>query len=143
VPYIQDECTEMSDNFKKNMNQFLSGMKRTVAKAKAESGESLDEGKKYMSFEVYSKLCDLLFIGKGDDYLFAHAFLTLEWNLLSCSDNCFALYLNHVQWANDSMVVYFGKAKGDQFGEKSCEPWHVYSNPNMPSLCPVLAMAKY
>jgi len=64
VPYIQDECTEMSDNFKKNMNQFLSGMKRTVAKAKAESGESLDEGKKYMSFEVYSKLCDLLFIGK-------------------------------------------------------------------------------
>eukprot|EP00957_Ditylum_brightwellii_P184914 14083320-Ditylum_brightwellii.AAC.1 len=36
--------------FKKNMGYFLSGMKWTVAKAKAKSGESLDEGKKYMPY---------------------------------------------------------------------------------------------
>ena len=41
----------------------MSGMKRTVASQKAESGESLDEGKKSMIYEVYKKLCGLLFEG--------------------------------------------------------------------------------
>ena len=61
----------------------MSGMKRTVASKKAESGESLNKGKKLMSYEVYKKLCGFLFEGEGDDYAFDCLFLTLEWNLLA------------------------------------------------------------
>ena len=112
----------------------MSGMKRTVASQKDESGESLDEGKKLMSYEVYKKLCELLFEGEGYDYTFAHVFLTLEWNLLARSNNCLAMNVNHVQWENDRLVFYFDKTKGDQSGDKSGDPWHIYSNPKNPEL---------
>eukprot|EP00957_Ditylum_brightwellii_P086384 6572999-Ditylum_brightwellii.AAC.1 len=98
----------MEKEFQKNMGQFLSGMKHTVAKEKAQSGQSLSKRKKYITFEVYSKFCEILMRGKGDDYLFAHTFLALEWNLPSQSDNCFAMYLNHIEWADDCLFLYFG-----------------------------------
>ena len=37
----------------------------------------------------------------------------------------------------------FSKTKGDQSGDKSSDPWHVYPNPKNPELCPVLVLAKY
>ena len=83
--------------FKIVISQFMSGMKRTIASQKAESGESLDEGKKMISYEVWKKLFRLLFDGEGDEYAFNHLFLTLEWNLLAQSDNCLAMNENHVQ----------------------------------------------
>ena len=55
----------------------MSGMKMTVTYQKAESGEILDEGKKSMSYEVYKKLCELLFEWEVDAYAFSHMFLML------------------------------------------------------------------
>ena len=69
--------------FKVELSQFMSGMKRMAAFQNDESGEILDEGKKSMSYEVYKKLWELLFEGEGDDYAFAHVFLAIEWNLLA------------------------------------------------------------
>ena len=97
----------------------------TVASQNSDSGESVDEVKKSTSYEVYKKLCKSLFEGEGDDYAFAHVFLTLEWNLLARSDYCLTMNVNHVQWENDSLVFYFSNTKGDQSGDKSGDPWHV------------------
>ena len=47
--------------FKIELSQFMSGMKRIVASQKSESEEILDEGKKSMIYEVYKELCELLF----------------------------------------------------------------------------------
>ena len=46
---------------------------------------------------------------------------------------------------NGKMIVYFSSLddKKNQTGDASDRPWHVYSNPNSPHLCPVLALAKY
>ena len=96
-----------------------------------------------MSFDVYSKICEIFYKGKNPEYLFAHAFLTIEWNLMARSDNCVNMHINHVQWHEDAMLFFFGKSKGNQGGDRADKPWHVYSNPQMPFLCPVLAMAKY
>ena len=112
----------MPVEFNIELSQFMSGTKRVVASQKAKSGESLDEGSKSMSYEVYKKLFELLFEGEGNGYAFAHVFLTLEWNLLARSDNCLAMNLNHVQWENDILVFYFVKTKGDQSGDKSGDP---------------------
>ena len=68
---------KIPEEFKIELSQFMSGMKRTVTSQKAESGESLDEGKKSMSYEVHMKLCRLLFEEEGDNYAFTHVFLTL------------------------------------------------------------------
>ena len=69
--------------FNIELSQFMSGMKRTVTSQKSKRGIILDDGKKSMNYEFCKKLCKLLFEGEGDDYTFAHVFLTLEWNLLA------------------------------------------------------------
>ena len=51
----------MRKEFNIELSKFMSWMKRTVTSQKAESGESLDEGRKYMIYEVYKKLCEFLF----------------------------------------------------------------------------------
>ena len=87
----------MGGEFKKELSQFLSGMKIGVAYNKRESVASLDEGKKAMSFEVYKILCEEVYNLKGDAHLFAHIFLIMEWNLMARSDNCVNMHVQHIQ----------------------------------------------
>ena len=47
--------------FNNKISQFVSGMKRTVAPQNSESGESLDEEKKSMSYEVHKNLYKFIF----------------------------------------------------------------------------------
>ena len=58
---------KITEEFKIELYHFMNGMNRTVASKISESGESLDEGKKLMSYEVYKKICRLIFEGEGDD----------------------------------------------------------------------------
>ena len=44
----------------------MPGMKRVVVANKRESSASIGEGKKTMSFEVYKRLCEELYNGKGN-----------------------------------------------------------------------------
>ena len=88
-------------------------------------------------------MCEISFKSDDDNFLFAHTFLTMEWNLLACSDNCFTMQVNHIEFKNGSLILFFSKSKGNQLGEASKKSWHVYSNPNNPFLCPVLALARY
>jgi hypothetical protein len=68
---------------------LMSGMRIFVASEKVARGESLNESIRPMSFAVYSTMCNLMYHGGDDEYLFAHCFLTLEWNLMATrSDNC-------------------------------------------------------
>ena len=133
----------MEEDFRKDISQFMSAMKRVLAANKRETGATLEEGKRAMSFDVYKRFCEVLHLGEGNDFLFAHAFLTMEWNLMARSDNCVNMHVQHVQWRSDCLVFYFGTSKGNQTGERANDAWHVYSNPNNPAICPVLAMAKY
>lgn len=135
--------TEMTDDMQKDISQLMSGIKRKVAKEKITSGQSLEEGKRPMSFDAYRLMCKKLNASDASEALFGHCFLTMEWNLMARSDNCKMMHLSHVEWRQDCLVFFFGKTKGDQIGEKADEPWHVYSNPKDPVICPVLALAKY
>ena len=106
--------------------QIVSGMKRVVAANKRQSGASLDEGKKAMSFEVLKRLCEDLYNVKVDDHLFAHALLTMEWDLTARRDNCINMHVHHIQWRFDSLIYYFGTLEGNQPGDRSYDTWHVY-----------------
>ena len=135
--------TEMNEAFTKCVTQYIAGMKRSVAKQKKETGQKLTEGKRDMPLNVYAKLCEILLRGDSDEYTFAHAFLTIEWNLMARSDNVVHLSVEHIEWCGDCLVFYFATTKTDQNGEKQRLPWHVYSNPAAPHICPVLAFSKY
>ena len=133
----------MSAEMTKDLAHFMAGLKRTITSEKVQRGETLDEGKRIMTFEVYNKMCEIMYKGEDDEFLFAHTFLTLEWNLMARSENCVNMNINNVQFQDDALIFYFGKSKRNPYGLNSHKPWHVYSNPFAPHICPVLALAKY
>lgn len=127
----------------KLLTQFIQGLKKVVAEDKKKTGQKLSEGKRHMSREVFEKLCKIFMKGESDEYLFAHCFLTLEWNLMARADNVVDTQVSHIEWHSDCLVFHFAKQKGSQEGECVHRPWHVYANPLEPDICPVLAFAKY
>jgi len=59
------------------------------------------------------------------------------------SDNVVNSHTNHLEWRDDCLMYCIMRSKGDQEGENSKDPWHVYANPDDPALCPILAFARY
>lgn len=101
----------MDSQFESNLTTFFSGLKRTVAKDRATSGLSLETGKRPMSYDVYKKLCSILFKSEKKNHDFLHLFLTLDWNLMARSENCFNCQLVHIEWRNDSLVFFLENPK--------------------------------
>ena len=64
-----------------------------------------------MSFSVYENMCKILYEGDDDEYLFAHEFLTMDWNLMERSDNCVNINVNHVQWQDVCLLFFLGRKK--------------------------------
>ncbi len=61
---------------------------------------------------------------------------------MSRSHSVASLMYCHFQWKEDALIVTLPRHKGDQDGAKIF-PVHVYANPLMPEICPVLSLAIY
>ena len=129
--------------FDENLKMFNKGIKRKVANVKKASGDVALIGKVKMQFAVYRKICELMLREEGPEFLFARAFLILEWNLMARAENVVHAHILHVLWEDDAIVFRFVKSKADQTGRNRDQAWHVYANPHMPEICPVLALACY
>ena len=51
--------------------------------------------------------------------------------------------LSHVNWVNDCMTIEYSRDKTDRKGQSSGTVKHVYANPLMPFICPILSFAIY
>ena len=96
-----------------------------------------------MSWKVYELICNIFLEGDDEEYIFAHAFLTLEWNLMSRSENVVDCHAENLLWTEDALGFHFPRTKTDQLGKRSDAIWHVYATPNSPSTCCHLALACY
>ena len=56
---------DMDQEFKKELSQFMSVMKRVISSNKRQAGISIGAGQKAISFDVYKTLCDLIHQGEG------------------------------------------------------------------------------
>ena len=120
----------------------MSVMKIVIASNKRQDGISLEEANKAMCFDVYKTICGVLHQVEGENFLFAHEFLTKEWNLMSRSDNFVNMHIKHIQWSLGCLIFYFGTLKDNQNRERSSDPWHVYSNLKNPTICIFISLAK-
>ena len=75
--------------------------------------------------------------------MFAHVFLTMEWNLMARSDNCVNMHVQHIKWRSDSLIHYFGNSKVNQTRDTANDPWRVYSKPKNQTIYPVLTLSNY
>ena len=49
----------------------------------------------------------------GGNAIFAHAFLTLTWNLICRSKNTVHIHIYHITWGSDSLIIKFAHTKTD------------------------------
>jgi hypothetical protein len=61
--------------------------------------------------------------------------------LLLLSSNTCRLHLDHLQWQDDSLVIYFSHQKNDQQGKWAVFRWHLFCNPFNKYVCPVFAIS--
>jgi hypothetical protein len=126
-----------------HLKQFTKGIRQQVANKKVQEGDSAIVKKKKMRFNVYKKICELFMKEEDKEFIFACAFLTLEWNLMARSKNVVQAHILHVHWEDDCLVFCFVKSKDNQTGQNRNQEWHVYANPHNPEICPVHALACY
>jgi hypothetical protein len=86
----------MQLDFFDNLKQFTKGIQQHVANKKVQEGDVAIVGKKKMGFNMYKKICKQFMKLEGKEFIFAHAFLTLEWNLMARSKNVMQAHILHV-----------------------------------------------
>ena len=96
-----------------------------------------------MSFQCYQKTCLLLIEGGSPDSIFALCFLTIQWNLILCSEATEKISFSQLKWENDHLKVYFANHKSDIIDLNKGEARHMYSNPKDPAVCPIQTLASY
>ena len=140
--YRDFNCT-MSHEMSEHLSRFFQGLKRVTALNAAAGRAPVKVGKDPLSFNFYEQLCQRLLQKNGRDFVFARCFLTMSWNLMSRAANTVSICYSHLEWTGDALCVYFAHMKNDQMGQRPRDPRHVYANPAMPHICPILALGMY
>jgi len=145
LSFLFTECEVMpTAKFNNHMKRFMKGIRKASAKERGrKGGSSMNDGKAPMPFEVYRLLCKLLLEDEDTKSAFAHCFLTMTWNLMCRSRNTVNVQVEHINWDADAIGVKFAHSKMDQEGDRSAQLRHIYANPLIPEICPVLSLARY
>lgn len=86
--------------------------------------------------------------GKGrgfsfQEFIFSHLFMVLCWNLMGRSASVAALNIGHCGWKDDCLTIEYARSKSDRKGHAKGNTKHIYANPEMPEICPILSLAIY
>jgi hypothetical protein len=130
----------LPSDYERDTAGLLAGVKRTIAKAKQDGDVSMVEGKAAMSFLLYCMIAKE-FLRNGD--VFSHLFLLCSWNLMCRASNTDGIRLQHLEWQDDCLKIYFGLQKNDQDGTRNMDPRHCYANPFNPEISIVLSLGIY
>ena len=137
----------MTVEFEQSMVVSFASLKRRDALRRANGQDTSKRGKDQMTFHMYRWLCHQFLTTGGQrnftSYIFSHLFTILSWNLMCRAGNTTGIHSSHLEWREDAMGVYFAHMKNDQMGEKPKDPRHVYANPVMPAICPILSLGIY
>lgn len=129
--------------FTGNLTALYKGLKKRVARAKANGERSMKEGKDAMSYGLLVDLCDLLMRSPKKEHRFVHLYLLLCWNLMCRASNAANICFSHMSWVGDALVIQFAHQKNDQEGQRAGVHRHCYANPLHPSVNLLLAFALY
>jgi hypothetical protein len=100
-------------------------------------------GKEPLSFSLYAKICLQLLKNGSSGSRFAHAYLTMTWNLICRANNTANILFEHLSCCEDAIGVKFAKSKTDQTGDGPKDARHVYANPLIPEISVPLALGIY
>ncbi len=135
----------LPENYDRGLKDLFKGLGRIGAQRRRE-GVTEEEaaargtGKEPLPFEVYRILCRAMLRGTRPDSSWPHCFAVLSWNLVCRANNTAAIMLSRMRWRGDALCIFFAYTKTDQGGERPKDPMHIYANPLMPEICPILSL---
>ena len=147
LAYLFTECDKDRDatcpGLFNELSKYKKGTRRMSAKERKKHGLRTTEGKKHLPFKGYVRLAEILFKSENKEYIQAHTFLVLDWNMMSRSESVIESNIDLISQQKDCINIDLGKTKCDQEGLKYVDyPLHLYSNPQEPCICPVLALCR-
>jgi hypothetical protein len=116
----------MKPMLEERLKGFFKGVRRTKAAAAQAGSCTVKVGKDPLSFSFYRWISfQLLLGGSKVESVFAHCVLTLSWNLMSRLSNSIGVKLQHLEWREDALAVFFATMKNDQEGDRPRDPRHI------------------
>jgi hypothetical protein len=137
--------TVMPESFAAILKSRLKALNINAAE-RIQAGEgSIKEGKDPLPFITYRFICafTLKDASSSQESLFTRTFTILSWNLMCRASNTKRINLHHMEWRGDALVIRFCNTKKDQEGADMKYPRHIYPNPIIPEICPILAIGLY
>jgi hypothetical protein len=144
------------ESFHVELTNLFKGLYRTIAQhqytvvhipveGEEDNDNSNKEGKEPMSVELYKLLCESFLEYGTVNGVFAYCYLVLTWNLSCRASNTAGIRFSDISWSTsfDSFAISFGHSKTDQLGDEAKYLRHMYANPNLPLICPVLSLSMY
>jgi len=129
-----------SGEFIRELSVHFAAIRKNKAKEAANGSTPAESGKKPISFALYQKLLMVMLKQSDKKYVFASTVMILSWNLMS--KNTMNICSSHINWIEDALTILFAHQKNDQYGERR-DPRHIYANPHLPHICPILNLAMY
>lgn len=131
---------DIPKKFDHEISELSKGLRREISLQVQHGIGKITVGKDPLDFHLYQYLSRYLLKKGTTDSIFSHLFLTLTWNLMCRAGSTVSICISHLDWKNDALHVYFAHQKNDQMGEKPRDPRHVYANPVIPEICPILSL---
>jgi integrase len=103
-------------DFETKQSRLYKGLSR-LARERIANGES-KKGVDPLQFGDFKRLAASFLNSSKTEVIFSHAFLVLSWNLMCRASNCVGVCLEHIEWQNDDLSIWFSHSKCDQSGKR-------------------------
>jgi len=133
----------MDPAMEEEIDSHFGGKKKQLAKEVAETGGKARTGKAPLPFSIYKAICKGFLEIESAEAQFAGLFFRLGWNLMCRSNNTSKIAFNHLEWENDSLIIFFVHSKTDQDGDKPRHPRACFANPYDFTQCLITAIGVY
>jgi hypothetical protein len=140
---FRDYQVTMTKALEVELKNHFKGLKRKAVIEISNGNGKIKVGKDAMQFSLYQVLGKELLKHHTNDFVFGHTFMVLCWNLMCRAGNVVSVCYSHLEWREDALCIYFAHMKNDQLGDRPRDPRHIYANPVLPHVCPVLSLGIY
>ena len=133
---------QMPEIIKRDLSTFILGMDRTVIVEKQMLGLKFSEGKN-PSASRHMRSCEDTILKQIKGGYFCTSIPSFRLVTREKGGICVNSKINHIRFHGDCLVFEFANSKVHQKGENNLGHWHVYEDPSIMWMCPVLSLLRY
>ena len=101
----------MPEQLAAELQDMFKGLKKQAAARVQEGLGKITTGKDVLDFSLYRWIAEKMLRSEKREYVFAHLLLVISWNLICRVGNTVSICLEHLEWREDALAIYFAQMK--------------------------------